>query len=173
MNTQLVKLPNEHRPTDTIGTTPGRKPALSMLLPLLAAAGFVLPAFGTPPSVVFTSLHSFGVSTNGAIPQAGLVQGKDGCFYGTTSGGGLGGNGTVFRLTIVPVTPPQLSLIPAGANLVLTWPTNATGFTLQSTTNLGSAAAWATNTPAPVIVNDQNVVTNPMSGTQMFFRLSQ
>jgi hypothetical protein len=57
--------------------------------------------------------------------------------------------------------------------VIVSWPTNATGLTLQSTTNLGSSAVWTTNTPAPVIVNDQNVVTNPISGTQMFFRLSQ
>jgi beta-glucanase (GH16 family) len=68
---------------------------------------------------------------------------------------------------------PQLTIIPSGANVVLTWPTNATGFTLQSTTNLGSSAVWSTNSPAPVVVNGQNTVTNPISDTQMFFRLSQ
>jgi len=68
---------------------------------------------------------------------------------------------------------PQLTIIPSGANVVLTWPTNATGFNLQSTTNLGSAAVWSTNSPAPVVVNGQNTVTNPISGTQQFYRLSQ
>ena len=46
------------------------------------------------------------------IPYAGLVQGSDGSFYGTTSGGGAGGAGTVFRLTIVP--QPRLTIIPSG-----------------------------------------------------------
>jgi hypothetical protein len=55
----------------------------------------------------------------------------------------------------------------------LTWPTNIAGFTLQSTTNLGSSAVWTTNSPAPVIVNDQYVMTNPISGGQQFYRLSQ
>ena len=68
---------------------------------------------------------------------------------------------------------PQLTIIPSGANVVLTWPTNATGFTLQSTMNLGSSAVWSTNSPAPVVVNGQNTVTNPITGTQQFFRLSQ
>jgi uncharacterized repeat protein (TIGR03803 family) len=68
---------------------------------------------------------------------------------------------------------PQLIITPSGANVVLTWPTNATGFTLQSTTNLGSSAVWSTNSPAPVVVSGQNTVTNPISGSQMFFRLSQ
>jgi beta-glucanase (GH16 family) len=68
---------------------------------------------------------------------------------------------------------PQLTIIPSGANVVLMWPTNATGFTLESTANLGSSAAWSTNSAAPVVVNGQNTVTNPISGTQQFFRLSQ
>ena len=68
---------------------------------------------------------------------------------------------------------PQLTIISSGANVVLTWPTNATGFTLESTTNLGSSASWSAVSPTNVVVNGQNTVTNPITGTQMFFRLSQ
>jgi hypothetical protein len=61
--------------------------------------------------------------------------------------------------------------------VILTWPTNYagfdySGFKLESTTNLVSPI-WTTNLPAPMIVNGQNTVTNPISGTQQFFRLSQ
>ena len=66
----------------------------------------------------------------------------------------------------------KLAIIPSGANVILTWPTNTAGFPLQSATNL-SAAVWSAVSPAPVIVNGQNTVTNPISGTQMFYRLSQ
>jgi uncharacterized repeat protein (TIGR03803 family) len=46
-----------------------------------------------------TSLFSFA-GTNGAQPTAGLVQGSDGSFYGTTRRGGASGNwGTVFKIT--------------------------------------------------------------------------
>ena len=34
-------------------------------------------------------------------------------------------------------SPAQLTIIPSGTNVILAWPTNAVGFTLQSTTNLG------------------------------------
>jgi len=53
-----------------------------------------------------------------------------------------------------------------------TCPTNFTSFALQSTTDLNSPV-WTTNLPLPVVVNGQFTVTNPISGTQQFFRLSQ
>ena len=47
-----------------------------------------------------TTLHSFsGFPLDGAAPTAGLVQGADGNFYGTTASGGLFYQGTVFRMT--------------------------------------------------------------------------
>jgi len=64
-------------------------------------------------------------------------------------------------------------MILSGANVVLTWPTNAIGFTLQSTTNLVSPAVWSDVSPGPVVVNGQNAVTNPVSGPKKFYRLSQ
>ena len=51
----------------------------------------------------FTSLYSFIGGNDGASPQAGLVQGSDGNFYGTTYGGGMYGNGTVFRISTIGV----------------------------------------------------------------------
>jgi hypothetical protein len=42
---------------------------------------------------------------------------------------------------------------------------------LQSSTGLGSAANWNTNSPSPVVIGGQNVIINPLTGTQMFFRL--
>ncbi len=57
--------------------------------------------------------------------------------------------------------------------MILTWSTNYNGFTLQLTTNLVSPAVWATNSLPPVVVNGQYAVTNPISGTQTFYRLSQ
>ena len=65
----------------------------------------MLPAFGAQAGVVLTTLHSFGVFTNGANggmpgPSAGLVQGSDGNFYGTAQYGGTnGGHGTVFKIS--------------------------------------------------------------------------
>jgi len=61
--------------------------------------------FRITPSGDLATLHSFGVG-DGANPFAGMVQGSDGSFYGTTYQGGTNGNyGTVFRLT-VSLNPP-------------------------------------------------------------------
>jgi hypothetical protein len=134
--------------------------------------------FKISPNGTLTDLHRFGsvMSTNGipldgANPVAGLVQGTDGSFYGTTTGGIYGYGGTVFRLTILP--EPQLTIIPSGPYMVLTWPTNFTGFTLQSTTNLGSSPGWSPVSAKPVVIGEQNAVINPISGTQQFYRLSR
>lgn len=54
--------------------------------------------FKMTPTGTLTSLHSFD-STDGNTPYAGLVQGSDGNFYGTTNGGGADGNGTIFEIT--------------------------------------------------------------------------
>jgi uncharacterized repeat protein (TIGR03803 family) len=48
---------------------------------------------------MLTTLHSFGSKGDGANPYAGLVQGTDGNFYGTTYGGGAHGHGAVFEIT--------------------------------------------------------------------------
>jgi uncharacterized repeat protein (TIGR03803 family) len=83
--------------------------------------------FRISPSGDLATLHSFSVG-DGANPYAGLVQGSDGSFYGTTYQGGMNGNhGTVFRLTIL-LSPPanQISGIQLmGTSLVLTIPSVA------------------------------------------------
>ncbi len=76
------------------------KPGANPLMRLLWTAMLVFPAFGAQAGVVFTSLYSFQASPDGADPQAALVHGGDGYFYGTTSGGGTNeGHGTVFRIS--------------------------------------------------------------------------
>jgi uncharacterized repeat protein (TIGR03803 family) len=43
-------------------------------------------------------LHSFSGGLDGAYPYAGLIQDKSGNLYGTTTVGGAGGGGTVFKI---------------------------------------------------------------------------
>jgi uncharacterized repeat protein (TIGR03803 family) len=60
-------------------------------------------------------LYNFTTANNGGYnPWAGLMQGKDGNFYGTTANGGSGGDGTVFKLTPSGVLTTLVSF--TGAN---------------------------------------------------------
>jgi uncharacterized repeat protein (TIGR03803 family) len=115
----------------------------------------------------FKNLHSFTGGSGGGYPFAGLIL-SGLTLYGTT--GSSGNTGTVFSISF---PPPRLTIAPSGANVVLTWPTSPFGFSLQSTTNLVPAAVWSTVSPEPIIFNGQNLVINPASGTQQFYRLSQ
>ncbi|MDD2356300.1 MAG: DUF4214 domain-containing protein [Thiovulaceae bacterium] len=57
--------------------------------------------FKITPAGVETTLYSFGINDgiNGVQPMGSLIQGNDGSFYGTTSGGGRGYQGTAFKIT--------------------------------------------------------------------------
>jgi uncharacterized repeat protein (TIGR03803 family) len=118
----------------------------------------------------FTNLHNFAVlnpttSTNsdGANPSGLILSG--GILYGTTSAGGYSRSGTVFSLSLASVSP-LLTITCSGSNVILSWPDAATGFRLQSTTNLVAPLVWTT-------VSGQFAVTNQMTDTQRFYRLAQ
>jgi len=44
-------------------------------------------------------LHSFIGGTDGEYPYGGLIMDTKGHLYGTANGGGVSGDGSVFRLT--------------------------------------------------------------------------
>jgi uncharacterized repeat protein (TIGR03803 family) len=54
--------------------------------------------FKVSPTGTFSSLWAFS-GTDGSLPIAGLVQGTDGNFYGTTFFGGASQKGNVFQMT--------------------------------------------------------------------------
>jgi uncharacterized repeat protein (TIGR03803 family) len=47
----------------------------------------------------FSSLDYLDDNSDGANPDTALIQGDDGCLYGTTSAGGKNGAGTIFKIT--------------------------------------------------------------------------
>jgi hypothetical protein len=116
---------------------------------------------------------ALGSGANQAV-DALAVSGSDlyaGGYFGT-AGGKVSPYIARANLLTLP-TLPTATLLFSGANVILKWPTNAIGYTLQSTTNLISPVVWTTNPPAPVVVNGQNTVTNLIFGGQKFYRLTQ
>lgn len=118
----------------------------------------------------FLTLYHFSGGSDGGGPHGGVTLSGN-TLHGTTVNGGRFGSGTVFSLSFVP----QLSMTTSGTNLVLAWPMSYAGFdytaySIHSSTNLASRV-WMTNLPAPVLVNGRYTVTNPILGTQQFFKL--
>jgi hypothetical protein len=86
---------------------------------------------------------------------------KNGAFY-------YGFSGTLSSL----VSVPTLSARVVAGQLVLSWPTNAIGFQLQSAPTLGSPSSWTALGGLRIIQNDSFQVTPQFGQTNRFFRLS-
>lgn len=116
-----------------------------------------------------TSLSTANWAASALIP---VVSGTN--FIVTNS---LFGAQKYYRLSRVPSTytppPPLLTIQRASASAVrLLWPAEDNRiFTLQSCTNLTSPN-WLTGSPPPAILGWNNVVTNPISDSQEFYRLA-
>jgi len=77
---------------------------------------------------------------------------------------------TVALLGTAPLLP-CLSTRASGNQLILSWPTNAVGFTLQSTPSLAPPVTWIESTNPPSVIGAQFTVTNSFSGNSKFYRL--
>jgi len=79
-----------------------------------------------------------------------------------------------FAFPIVLQAAPHISVRQTGANLILSWPTNAGIFSIQSTATL-SPTAWASLTPPPPILQSGTnyEATLALTNTRAFFRLAR
>jgi len=76
-----------------------------------------------------------------------------------------------WTLTIT-TTPLMLSIAKSQTNAVLSWTNTVIGYTLQATPTL-SPPAWTNVNIAPVVVSGNNVVTNAMTNSTVFYRLAK
>jgi uncharacterized repeat protein (TIGR03803 family) len=56
--------------------------------------------FKITPAGTFSVIKNFTAATDGGSPKGSLVQGKDSLLYGTTSTGGTGAGGTIFKIKL-------------------------------------------------------------------------
>lgn len=72
-------------------------------------------------------------------------------------------------LSIAPIP----SIAASGSSVIVSWPTNYTGWTLEHTSSL-TPSSWSTaSLPSPVIVGTNYTVTVSAPGVQQFFRLTK
>ena len=120
----------------------------------------------------FTILHSFqgaaGEYLDGANPCAPLVLAGN-IIYGVACHGGTTGDGTLFSLTLAP---PLWIALTNGPSVVLSWPSWATNYVLQSTTNLASGT-WTNMTNSISMVGTNWIWTNTLASQAAFFRLEE
>ena len=158
-------------------------------LPLAVASSAVAMAFdftvaGDPVDDVVVcgigtnnlfSLQAKFVPTNG-VSASRLMDVS--AWAGTTNEvffGLLGGTSTnctvqVENIRFYSLQPPRLSVQVAGGSVVLTWPSTAGGYGLESTPTL-MGASWQSITNAPIVSGNSYAMTNAVSGSSIFYRL--
>ena len=91
-----------------------------------------------------TALYSFGGSDDGANPAGGLALAGGSVFYGVSSGSGMAGAGTDFRLITVAPVINSIQLTQNGQLVTFngTFGIPDTFYTIFTTTNPGVAGSW-------------------------------
>jgi hypothetical protein len=80
--------------------------------------------------------------------------------------------GTQFTDVAVVVSSYSLRIFRSGSDVIIAWPTAATGFTLQKKTDL-NASAWEDVAERPTVLGNENVVTISSPAGNGFFRLAK
>jgi len=66
---------------------------------------------------------------------------------------------------------PTLEFTSSSNNLVLSWPSAAEGFVLETTGQLSPTTTWTPVASPPEVAGDQSVFTIPLSNRSGFYRL--
>lgn len=79
--------------------------------------------------------------------------------------------GNLNYLQFCLATQPQLSIARSGPNVVLSWPSSAPGFHLQSAANLNPPIIWTDAAQAPTLTGGRYTVTVQANMAAQFYRL--
>ena len=101
--------------------------------------------FMITPAGDLTTLYAFTDQKDGNYPQASIVQGCDGSLYTVVSAGGIGYNGTVFRLTLGTLAPTAMPIITPAGGLF----TNSVDVTISCPMPPGATITYTTDGTVP------------------------
>ncbi|HUA39317.1 MAG TPA: hypothetical protein VMA35_13075 [Candidatus Sulfopaludibacter sp.] len=158
-------------PLDFTNTAAG---GMQIALTLTSATNYSLtmtPLNGTTPYTLTGSLALTNTDADTSLIVTNLPINYVNYRLWNTASSGPNDTTNNFFISSMTILGLTLNIQVVGNNAILSWPTNFPAFYLASSTNLGPVAVWNTNLPSPAIVNGQNVVTNPITGSQQFFRL--
>ena len=78
-----------------------------------------------------------------------------------------------YTLNFLPTGAPKLHSTPLNRTLVLSWLTNASGYTLQTTTNLSDTNSWMGATNAVAVSNAIKTAVSATTTPRRYFRLKK
>jgi len=85
----------------------------------------------------------------------------------------VSGKATMFAYNVTIIDPdiPAISSRFSSTNLVISWPSANTGYSLQQNSTLTNRSGWTTSSVSPQLVNNQYVATIPLATGPHFYRL--
>jgi hypothetical protein len=131
-------------------------------------------ADGNPLTITSVSPTNGTASTSGAnvvfTPATNFV-GTATISYSISDGNGGSASALIFVAVTAQTIRPVLRINGSGGNVILSWPTWASEFLLEYSTNLPPAASWFPLTNGVVTVGESFMRTNSVSAPRSFFRL--
>jgi len=151
---------------------------LKKIIPLTLLLGVLTPALHAQSySIDWYKVAGGGgtsIGTNGSsvYSVSGTIGQPDAA--GAMSGGDYSLTGGFWSIISIVQTAnaPALGIAHSGGSVVVSWPSSATGFTLQQNTNL-AATNWTASGYSITTANGTNSITITSASGKLFFRLAQ
>jgi hypothetical protein len=131
--------------------------------PVSVLGGATVTVSGLPQGLTFGPASSV---ISGTLNQPGT------CVISVTASNSVGVTVTALTLTALPLPTLQIQS-PAPDRVVLTWPSDYSGFSLVTTTTPQAGETWQPVTQTPTQVGNTFAVTNTIESTTRFYRLKQ
>jgi hypothetical protein len=127
------------------------------------AAGMSLGVMDCDYHLTFTFAHTTGTLTL-EFAASGLAESSDATWGLNTVCVWLANHGALLSV-------PSLAARRMDTNIILSWPVSGAGFRLETTDGFAGSSTWTPATNVPVVIDNQNVVSDPISGARRFYRL--